>query len=82
MAPPPPPPPPPPPSGKAIEKPISLAEVNSVKPSTKPFIPPTSVKVYTIASLQQYTNSFSQETLIGGGTLGSVYRARLPNRKV
>jgi serine/threonine protein kinase len=40
------------------------------------------VKSFTIASLQQYTNSFSQENLIGGGTLGSVYRAQLPDGKL
>ncbi|KAK6142548.1 hypothetical protein DH2020_022896 [Rehmannia glutinosa] len=42
-------------------------------------IPTTSVKVYSIASLQQYTNSFSQENLVGGGMLGNVYRAELPD---
>lgn len=41
-----------------------------------------SVKIYTVASLQQYTNSFSQENLIGEGTLGSVYRAELPDGKM
>ncbi|XP_011096273.1 protein STRUBBELIG-RECEPTOR FAMILY 1 [Sesamum indicum] len=41
-----------------------------------------SSKFFTIASLQQYTNSFSQENLIGRGTLGTVYRAQLPDRKV
>ncbi|KAK2447204.1 protein STRUBBELIG-RECEPTOR FAMILY [Trifolium repens] len=42
----------------------------------------SSVKMYTVASLQQYTNSFSQENLIGEGTLGSVYRAELPDGKL
>lgn len=42
----------------------------------------SSIKMYTVASLQQYTNSFSQENLIGEGTLGSVYRAELPDGKV
>ncbi|XP_027338413.1 protein STRUBBELIG-RECEPTOR FAMILY 3-like [Abrus precatorius] len=41
-----------------------------------------SIKVYTIASLQQYTNSFSQENCIGEGTLGPVYRAELPDGKL
>ncbi|CAK9158929.1 unnamed protein product [Ilex paraguariensis] len=53
----------------------------TASPSTKPHVPLTSVKSYTIASLQQYTNSFSQENLIGAGMLGSVYRAQLPNGK-
>ncbi|KAL8467989.1 hypothetical protein ACS0TY_031295 [Phlomoides rotata] len=41
-----------------------------------------SVKSYTIASLQQYTNSFSQENLVGKGTIGTVYSAQLPNGKL
>jgi len=45
-------------------------------------VPPTFAKFFAIASLQQYTNSFSQENLIGGGMLGNVYRAELPNGKV
>ncbi|PHU12296.1 Protein STRUBBELIG-RECEPTOR FAMILY 3 [Capsicum chinense] len=48
---------------------------------TRP-LPLTSVKSYTIASLQQYTNSFSQDNLIGSGMLGTVYRAELPNGKL
>ncbi|KAL2588155.1 Protein STRUBBELIG-RECEPTOR FAMILY 3 [Glycine soja] len=41
-----------------------------------------SIKVYTVASLQQYTNSFSQENYIGEGMLGPVYRAELPDGKL
>jgi len=41
-----------------------------------------SIKVYTVALLQQYTNNFSQENCIGEGTLGPVYRAELPDGKV
>lgn len=41
-----------------------------------------SAKFFTIGTLQQYTNSFSQENLIGKGTLGTVYAAKLPNGKV
>lgn len=37
---------------------------------------------FTIAALQQYTNSFGEDNLIGQGTLGSVYRAELPDGKV
>ena len=40
------------------------------------------IKVYTIASLQQYTHNFSQENYIGEGTLGPVFRADLPDGKV
>ncbi|RDX68899.1 Protein STRUBBELIG-RECEPTOR FAMILY 3, partial [Mucuna pruriens] len=41
-----------------------------------------SIKVYTVALLQQYTNSFSQENCIGEGTLGPVYRAEFPDGKL
>ena len=76
----PPPPPPPPPVEKVIVEPKLPAKVTTVKPSTKNL--PTFAKSFTIASLQQYTNSFSQENLIGGGRLGTVYRAQLPDGKV
>ncbi|KAJ7946927.1 Kinase [Quillaja saponaria] len=46
------------------------------------YLNPSSIEVYTVASLQQYTNSFSQEHCIGEGTLGSVYRAELPDGKL
>ncbi|XP_021856913.1 protein STRUBBELIG-RECEPTOR FAMILY 3 isoform X2 [Spinacia oleracea] len=82
---PPPPPPPPPPlpfsSEKVIVKPIPSTGYVSAKPSTRP-LPMTSVKSFTIASLQQYTNSFSQDNLLGSGMLGTVYRAELPNGKL
>ncbi|CAI9089493.1 OLC1v1024080C1 [Oldenlandia corymbosa var. corymbosa] len=78
-----PPPPPPPPSlpEKVIVKPLTTSEKPVEMPSTK-HLPGTSVKSFTIASLQQYTNSFAQENLIGSGMLGSVYRAELPNGKL
>ncbi|XP_019418905.1 PREDICTED: protein STRUBBELIG-RECEPTOR FAMILY 3-like isoform X2 [Lupinus angustifolius] len=41
-----------------------------------------SIMAYTVALLQQYTNSFSQENYIGEGTLGPVYRAELPDGKL
>nr|GEU69057.1 putative serine/threonine/dual specificity protein kinase, catalytic domain-containing protein [Tanacetum cinerariifolium] len=65
---------------KVIVEPVVPTE--AVRPSTKPLVPQTSVRSYTIASLQQYTNRFSQDNLIGNGTLGSVYRAQLPNGKI
>ena len=40
------------------------------------------VSAFTIASLQQYTNSFAEENFIGEGMLGGVYRAELPDGKV
>ncbi|XP_077220158.1 protein STRUBBELIG-RECEPTOR FAMILY 3-like isoform X3 [Tasmannia lanceolata] len=66
----------PPPVENVIVNPIVHTE------SPKILDPPTSVKVFTVASLQQYTNSFGQENLIGGGMLGTVYRAELPDGKL
>jgi hypothetical protein len=84
--PPPPPPPPPPPlplDEKVIVEPKLPAKVTTVKPSTRNPYPPTYAKSFTIASLQQYTNSFSPDTnLIGEGMLGNVYKAQLPDGKV
>ncbi|KAI7757980.1 hypothetical protein M8C21_018701, partial [Ambrosia artemisiifolia] len=41
-----------------------------------------SPRSFSISYLQQYTNSFSQENLIGRGMLGTVYKAQLPNGKI
>ena len=76
------PPPPPPLVETVIVNPIVPVEVNAEKPSMKTLNPPISARSFTIASLQQYTNSFSQENLIGSGMLGTVYRAQLPGGKV
>lgn len=43
---------------------------------------PITASSYTVAALQTATNSFSQENLIGEGSLGRVYRAEFPNGKV
>ncbi|XVF27692.1 hypothetical protein REPUB_Repub14bG0130800 [Reevesia pubescens] len=40
------------------------------------------MRAFTIASLQQYTNSFAEENFIGEGMLGGVYRAELPDGKL
>ncbi|KAF7805903.1 protein STRUBBELIG-RECEPTOR FAMILY 3-like [Senna tora] len=63
-------------------EPIPFSRGTTVSPPRKNPVPPIFAKSFTIASLQQYTNSFSQENLIGGGMLGSVYRAELPNGKL
>lgn len=78
---PPPPPPLAPTEERVIENSISHAQETVAKPPIRR-LPPTSVNSYTIASLQQYTNSFSQDNLIGTGTLGTVYKAELPRGKV
>ncbi|EEF44487.1 lrr receptor-linked protein kinase, putative [Ricinus communis] len=65
-----------------IVTPTVPTEASTAKPPIKAQNPLTSARSFTIASLQQYTNSFSQENLIGGGMLGNVYRAELPNGKL
>ncbi|KAF1860014.1 hypothetical protein Lal_00027864 [Lupinus albus] len=39
-------------------------------------------KVYTVAEVQLATNSFSEDNLLGEGSLGPVYRAEFPDNKV
>lgn len=73
--------PPPPPPPFPIQK-VTLNPVVSTSRRPVKSVNSNSVRVFTVAELQQYTNSFSQENFIGAGTLGSVYRAELPDGKV
>ncbi|XP_059646370.1 protein STRUBBELIG-RECEPTOR FAMILY 2 [Cornus florida] len=41
-----------------------------------------SAKFYTVAELQSATNSFSEENLLGEGSLGSVYKAEFPDGQI
>ncbi|WJX22860.1 Protein STRUBBELIG-REPTOR FAMILY 8 [Trifolium repens] len=50
--------------------------------SVKQMRSPITSTSYTVATLQSATNSFSQEFIIGEGSLGRVYRAEFPNGKV
>nr|GFB74137.1 protein STRUBBELIG-receptor family 8 [Tanacetum cinerariifolium] len=50
--------------------------------STKRVKSPITTSLYTVATLQTATNSFSQDNIIGEGSLGRVYRADFPNAKV
>lgn len=78
------PPPPPPPfflSEEVNAKPTVPVEVTTSRHRSKG-LNTSSVEVFTVAWLQQHTNSFSPENLIGEGMLGSVYRAELPGGKV
>ncbi|KAK3156229.1 hypothetical protein QOZ80_2AG0104510 [Eleusine coracana subsp. coracana] len=43
---------------------------------------PVTAMPYTVASLQVATNSFCQDSLLGEGSLGRVYKADFPNGKV
>ncbi|XP_047310591.1 protein STRUBBELIG-RECEPTOR FAMILY 3-like [Impatiens glandulifera] len=71
--------PPPPPPFFSLNKPT--VNSNSVKPPQNRVMPraPIPVRIFTVSSLQQYTNSFSEESFIGEGILGVVYRAELPS---
>ncbi|XP_019186419.1 PREDICTED: protein STRUBBELIG-RECEPTOR FAMILY 2-like [Ipomoea nil] len=40
---------------------------------------PICAKLYTMAELESATGGFSQENLIGNGSLGSIYRAEFPD---
>lgn len=50
--------------------------------SVKRIKSPITATSYTVASLQSATNSFSQECIVGEGSLGRVYKAEFPNGKV
>ncbi|GAV86558.1 Pkinase domain-containing protein/LRRNT_2 domain-containing protein/LRR_4 domain-containing protein/LRR_6 domain-containing protein [Cephalotus follicularis] len=66
----------PPPAEKlVVERVLKNGSVNRMKS-------PITATAYTVASLQTATNSFSQENLIGEGSLGRVYKAEFPNGKV
>ncbi|KAK1422575.1 hypothetical protein QVD17_17858 [Tagetes erecta] len=43
---------------------------------------PITTSSYTVATLQTATNSFSQDNIIGEGSLGRVYKAEFPNGKM
>lgn len=67
----------PPPAEKVIVE--KLQGRNGSMKRTKSPITATS---YTVAALQTATNSFTQENLIGEGSLGRVYRAEFQNGKI
>lgn len=43
---------------------------------------PICAKLYSVAELQVATSSFSKDNLLGQGSLGSVYRAEVPDGEV
>ncbi|KAF3946558.1 hypothetical protein CMV_027188 [Castanea mollissima] len=77
--------PPPPPPFFTFEKvsvePVVTFKVTSSRHPSKS-LSASSAKAFTVALLQQYTNSFSHENFIGEGTLGSVYRGEMRDGKV
>ncbi|RLM55038.1 protein STRUBBELIG-RECEPTOR FAMILY 3-like [Panicum miliaceum] len=80
----PPPPPPPPPPLPTIERVVA----NPIVPPEKRYNPPprtstpTSATPFSVASLQQYTDSFREENVIRESRLGKVYLAELPDGKL
>lgn len=56
--------------------------VDGLPGSVKRVKSPITATSYTVATLQTATNSFSQENLIGEGSLGRVYKGDFPNGKV
>ncbi|CAD6338794.1 unnamed protein product [Miscanthus lutarioriparius] len=78
--PPPPPPPPLPPIERVVANPIVPPEKRH-SPPTKTSSP-TSATPFSVASLQQYTNSFREENVIRESRLGRVYLAELPDGKL
>ncbi|KAK6917491.1 Leucine-rich repeat-containing N-terminal, plant-type [Dillenia turbinata] len=76
----------PPPPASSVEK-VGVTSTELMKDPSSQFSkkilhPLSTLRSFSVASLQQYTNSFSQENLIGSGMLGSVYRAALPDGKL
>ncbi|GLT72648.1 hypothetical protein SLA2020_445620, partial [Shorea laevis] len=67
----------PPPAEKMM-----VERVQGKNGSVKRIKSPITATSYTVASLQTATNSFSQEFLIGEGSLGRVYKAEFPNGKI
>ncbi|XP_039130998.1 protein STRUBBELIG-RECEPTOR FAMILY 3-like isoform X3 [Dioscorea cayenensis subsp. rotundata] len=55
---------------------------NSIGSSAGNACLPTPVTSFSVASLQQYTNSFDEDNHIRDGTWGKVYLAELPNGKL
>lgn len=74
--------PPLPPLLDPFERVVAKPNVPSVLSTKSNLGKLSSGRTFSIASLQQYTNSFSQDNLIGGGMLGTVYSAELPDGKV
>lgn len=77
-----PPPAPPIPLDRVVAKQESYPPMVAREHTSEETVSSCSVKVYTIAALQQLTNSFSPEHVVGEDDLGRVYLAELPDGKV
>ncbi|XP_073158938.1 protein STRUBBELIG-RECEPTOR FAMILY 8 [Henckelia pumila] len=65
----------------AVEN-MTVERLQGKNGSVKRVKSPITATSFTVATLQTATNSFSQENLIGEGSLGRVYRAEFPNGKI
>lgn len=61
---------------------VTVERIQGKNGSIKRMMSPVTSTSYTVAALQTATNSFSQENLVGEGSLGRVYRAEFPNGKI
>ncbi|KAF7840591.1 protein STRUBBELIG-RECEPTOR FAMILY 8 [Senna tora] len=61
---------------------VIIEKVPAKNGDVKQMNSPITATPYTVASLQSATNSFSQEFLIGEGSIGRVYKADFPNGKI
>ncbi|KMT04105.1 hypothetical protein BVRB_8g185560 [Beta vulgaris subsp. vulgaris] len=61
---------------------LLVEKMNGKNGSLRRVKSPITATSYTVASLQTATNSFSQENIVGEGSLGRVYRAEFSNGKV
>ncbi|KAF3572464.1 hypothetical protein F2Q69_00063542 [Brassica cretica] len=71
---------------KPLQQPPRRFQSNDAATKRTAHFPPglntsSSATVFTVSSLQQYTNSFSEEHIIGEGSLGNVYKAVFPHGK-
>ncbi|XP_023519985.1 protein STRUBBELIG-RECEPTOR FAMILY 8-like [Cucurbita pepo subsp. pepo] len=68
-------------------KPLRTEKINperlqATNGSVKRMKSPITATSYTVAALQSATNSFSQECIVGEGSLGRVYKSEFPNGKI
>ncbi|KAL3521918.1 hypothetical protein ACH5RR_014752 [Cinchona calisaya] len=61
---------------------VAVEKIPGRNGSMKRVKSPITATSYTVAALQTATHSFTQENLIGEGSLGRVYRAEFPNGKI
>ncbi|CAI9787862.1 unnamed protein product [Fraxinus pennsylvanica] len=61
---------------------VAIERIQGKNGSIKRMKSPVTATSYAVAALQTATNSFSQENLVGEGSLGRVYKAEFPNGKI